>query len=118
MKTYYQRIFDVMNDNKIDVYAPYQKTDKCVKEYVVIKDNGQNPTIDGNVNGWNLVQIFCYYPKDQYSQLEPFSIKVKHLIKNELMFMKVTGSESPVMFMDDVQAYLKIIEYTIPHKLK
>ncbi|MCD3223787.1 hypothetical protein [Clostridium botulinum] len=114
---YYKELRDLFFDNNIEAHAPYQKVDKCLREYVVIKDNGQAPTMDGNVNGWSSIQFFCYIPKDQYSKIEEFPEKIKELIK-QIENIKYTGNETPVMFIDNVQAYLKVIEYVVPHQLK
>lgn len=115
-KTHYQQIYLHLKNKGFDVYAPMQNRDKCVKPYVVIKENGQY-AMAGNVNGYSLIQIFCYYPKNQYSQLEFFVDSVKTEL-NEIDFLRATGNKSPILFMEEVQAYMQSIEYQIFHKLK
>ncbi len=105
-----------LKNNGFDVYASMQNKDKCVKPYVVIKENGQYAMV-GNINGYSLIQIFCYYPKGQYSQLEFFLNSVKSTL-NEIDFLRATGNKSPILFMEEVQAYVQSMEYQIFHKLK
>jgi hypothetical protein len=115
-KTHYQKIYMCLKDAGFKVFAPMQNRDKCKESYIVIKENGQFAT-DSNINGYSLVQIFCYFPKDQYSQLEFFINNVKETLK-KLDFLRATGNKSPILFFDEVQAYGQSIEYQIFHKLK
>ncbi|WP_315114548.1 hypothetical protein [uncultured Clostridium sp.] len=115
-QTHYQEIYLNLKSKGFDVYAPEQKRDKCIKPYVVIKENGQF-AMAGNVAGYNLVQIFCYYPKDQCSQLEFFVDNVKTAL-DKIDFLRPTGNRSPVLFFEEIQAYGQSMEYQIFHKFK
>lgn len=115
-QTHYQQIYIHLINKGFDVYAPMQKRDKCSKHYVVIKENGQFAQT-GNVNGYSLIQIFCYYPRDTYGKLEFFIDNVKEAL-NEIDFLKATGNKSPIMFFEEVQAYGQSMEYQVFHKLK
>ena len=115
-QSHYQIIYMHLKNKGFKVFAPMQNRDKCKESYIVIKESGQFAT-DSNINGYSLVQIFCYYPKDKYSQLEFFIDNVKESL-NEIDFLRATGNKSPIMFFEEIQAYGQSIEYQIFHKLK
>jgi len=115
-QSHYQIIYMHLKKLGYEVYAPGQKRDKCDKPYVVIKESGQYAT-NGNVNGYSLIQIFCYYPKDKYSQLEFFIDNVRESL-SEIDFLKMTGNKSPIMFFEEIQAYGQSVEYQVFHRLK
>lgn len=105
-QTHYQEIYLHLKNKGFDVYAPEQKRDKCINPYVVIKENGQF-AMNSNVNGYNLIQIFCYYPKDQYSQLEFYVENIKTELSSIDFFKENRKSKSCYFYVRSTGIYAK-----------
>ena len=112
----WQDIFLHIKRAGVEVYPPGTKTGECLKEYVVVKNNGssKHPSFSTDTD---LYSVMCYVPKEKYSSLEPFVQKVKKMMKGLEPMIKPYGSQTPSYYDDSVKAHMVSIEYRNYKKL-
>ena len=70
------KLFEYLQDNKIDVYFVGQHQGECKKPYVVLKDDGVNSS-NGRV-GKGYIDILFFIPENRFTKIkEFFSSKIK-----------------------------------------
>ncbi|MBM7869301.1 hypothetical protein JOC70_000770 [Clostridium pascui] len=107
--TLWQRIYLELAKLDFEVYSIGQKRDKCLKSYVVIKENGTHAMV-GNVAGYKLFDIIIYHPMDQYSTMEAYVENIKQVLKG-IDELRPTGNETPCLIDSEVQAYTTSAQY-------
>ncbi|MBC2579993.1 hypothetical protein [Clostridium sp. DJ247] len=112
-QTHYRRIYAYLKESGYDVYSIGQKTGKCEKEYIVIKENG---TSGNEYVGYSLVDIIIFYPLSKYSEMELYVKNIKKLLK-DLKFLQFTGNITSSIVDRDVEAYTSSIQYQIFKKI-
>lgn len=112
----WQDIFLHIKRAGVEVYPPGTKTGECLKEYIVVKNNGssKHPSFSTDTD---LYSVMCYVPKEKYSSLEPFVQKVKKMMKGLEPMIKPHGSQTPSYYDDSVKAHMVSIEYRNYKKL-
>nr|WP_152752784.1 hypothetical protein [Clostridium estertheticum] len=109
-QTLWQKIFLHLEKKRYEVYSPGQKRDKCEATYVVIKENGIHGQDGGNKLGFKAFDIIIYHPISNYSSMEFYVENIKKALK-EIKELRATGTETPAIIDDEVQAYTTSIEY-------
>lgn len=103
-QTLWQKIFLHLEKKGYEVYSLGQKRDKCEVGYVVIKENGIHGQEGGNKVGFKTFDIIIYYPISNYSSMEFYIENIKQALK-EIKELRSSGSETPSIIDDEVQAY-------------
>ena len=106
----WQDIFLHLEKAGLDVYPPGIKTGECIKEYVVVKNNGSTKHSEFSTDV-DLYSVMCYVPREKYSQLEPLVQKVKGIMKGLEPMIKPQGSQTPSYYDDTFKAHMISIEY-------
>ena len=106
----WQDIFLHLKKEGFDVYSPGTKTGQCLKEYIVIKNNGSNKLPNFSTDS-DLYTIMCYVPKNAYSSLEPFIQRVKKSMKGLEPMILPQGNQTPSYYDDGFKAHMVSIGY-------
>ena len=106
----WQDIFLHLKKAGFDVYSPGMKIGECIKEYIVVKNDGsfKHPTVSSDND---LYAVMCYVPKDNYSRLEPMVQEVKKAMKELEPMIMPYGSQTPSYYDDSYKAHMISIEY-------
>ena len=106
----FERIYKHLKANGIDVFSVGQHKGDCLSPYVVVKPLGTTPFYDFSTTD-NRYDLLCYVPREQFSQLEPFVVKVKNLMKQLEPTIKTTHNETP-SYVDDLNnSHMRSVEY-------
>ena len=110
-RTVWERIFDALKQNGIDVYPPASKHGECTKEYAVVKNDGSSQYQQTSSEA-QYYSILLYVPKDRYAVLEKYKQKVKEIVSLQLYPMLMpTGLETPDYYDDTVKAHMVSVQY-------
>ena len=112
--TQWQKLFKFLLDEGFDVYSPEQKVGQCKSPYVVVKWMGAQRRADCTTND-DTYTIFCYVPRDNYSQLEEYVISVKEAMKKCFPQFVPTGFETSSFYEEEIKAHMVSVDY-INHK--
>lgn len=112
----WQDIFLHLKKAGIEVYSPGQKVGECVSNYVVVKSNGSSNHTSFSTDV-ALYSIMCYVPRDRYSELEPFVVKVKEKMKGLEPMILPHGNQTPSYYDDSVKAHMINVGYKNYKKL-
>ena len=110
-KSVWQKCMDVLKENKVEAYPPATKEGECLREYVVLKQDGgsQYQTFSSEVQYYTFL---LYVPRTKYASLAFFKEKVKEVIATDLYpLLMPTGLETPDFYDDSVKAYMVSIQY-------
>lgn len=55
--------------------------------------------------------IFCYVPKNKYSELEGYVMQIKEIMKDIYPQFIPTGNQTPSFYDDDLKAHMVSIDY-------
>ncbi len=106
----WQDIFLHLQNSGFDVYPPGIKTGECIKEYIVVKNDGSSRHISASTDN-DLYAVMCYVPKQAYSSLEPLVQRIKKSMKELEPMILPYGSQTPSYYDDSVKAHMISIEY-------
>ena len=112
----WQDIFLHLKKAGLEVYPPGMKVGDCLKEYVVIKNNGSSKLPNFSTDN-ELYSVMCYVPKERYSSLEPFVQDVKKKMKGLEPMILYNGNQTPSYYDDSVKAHMVSIGYKNYKKL-
>jgi hypothetical protein len=107
----WEQIFDVLNNNGVEVYPPSIKSGECLNKYVVVKQDGS-----AQINNYSsqvvYYQFMLYVPKNQYNILSDFEEEVKKILNENLypMIMPTEGNMTDY-FDDEVKAHMRSFLY-------
>lgn len=110
-------IFDKLEEKGLNPYPPGQHEGECTERYCVIKENSQVPFFNNNKTGYRLIDIILFVPISSYIQVEPYAKKIRAAME-ELISLRKTGNETPIIIDDEKKAYTMSIEYQIMKKLE
>ncbi|MDB1923394.1 hypothetical protein ABHA37_08200 [Clostridium tertium] len=102
------KLYDFFKENNIECYFIGQHQGECIRNYVVLKDNGVK-SLDGKV-GTGYVDIIFYVPKNKFTKCELFKKEVKEIMK-EFKNLKYTGIETGMVTDDEKKAITFSIMY-------
>lgn len=108
------KLFEYLQDNKIDVYFVGQHQGECKKPYVVLKDDGVNST--NSKVGKGYIDLIFFVPQNQFTQCNFFKQKVKGLVK-EFKNVKYAGNETGIVTDDNKKALTFSVLYENYKKL-
>lgn len=106
------KIYNHLKTNNLNPYFVGQHQGLCRKNYVVVKEGSQIPTLHSNKLGQKRVDIIIYTPKASYVNLIQYANKVRDDLKS-LEYLRKTGYESPTIVDGDKEAYTMSIEYVL-----
>lgn len=109
------KIYGILEWAGIPVFLPNQATGKCKEPYCVVKDMGQSGDFN-NYLGSKMIEILTYVPKSKYASMVPLKDLIKEALKEEA-WLKRTGQEQQVIYLDNIDGYMSSIEYKISKKL-
>lgn len=112
----WQDIFDHLSECGFNVYSPGTKVGECLREYIVIKNDGSSKHVSFSTDV-DLYAVMCYVPKQAYSSLEPLVQRVKQAMKYLEPMIKPYGTQTPSFYDDEVKAHMVSIEYKNYKKL-
>ena len=102
------KLFEYLQDNKIDVYFVGQHQGECKKPYVVLKDDGVNSS-NGRV-GKGYIDILFFIPQNKFTECQSFKSKVKDLMK-KFKDVKYTGNETGIVTDNEKKALTFSVMY-------
>lgn len=107
----WEMIFDVLNENGIEVYPPATKDGECLNNYVVVKQDGSSQTGDFS-SETVYYQFMLYVPKNKYDKLGDFEEEVKDVLNMKLYpLLMPTGSKMTDYYDDSVKAHMRSFIY-------
>ena len=106
----WQDIYLHLKKEGFDVYSPGVKEGECLKEYIVVKNNGSTKLPSFSTDD-DLYSVMCYVPKFRYSELEVLVQKVKKAMKKIEPMILPYGSQTPSFYDDSIKAHMISIEY-------
>ena len=105
------RIIKKLESVGIKVHLPYTAKGTCKEPYVVVLDQGQMG-IYNDYTGNKLIEILIYAPKNKYALIDELKGQVKKALSEET-YMKRTGYEQPIIYLDDIEGFMSSIQYKI-----
>lgn len=109
-KSRWQDIYLHLKNKGFDVYAPAQKEGDCTSPYLVIKNDGSYNHVNFSTDR-DMYAIYCYVPKDKYSELEPLVQAVKDAMLELYPMIQSYGQQLPAFYDDSVKGHYVGIEY-------
>lgn len=104
--TQFQRIFNALKEEGIEVYPPATKKGECLNPYTVIKYDGSAPILDFS-SEYQYYTFMFYVPKDRYTELEGYRDRVKAVIDKKLYPMLMpTASDTPDFYDDSIKGHM------------
>lgn len=106
----WQDMYAHLKSKGFDVYSPAQKVGECTSPYLVIKNDGGylHPSYSTTVDQYS---IYCFVPKNKYSELETLVRNVKISMKELYPMFQIYGQELASFYDDTVKAHYISIEY-------
>ncbi len=92
------KLFEYLQDNKIDVYFVGQHQGECKKPYVVLKDDGVNSS-NGRV-GKGYIDILFFIPENRFTKIKDFRKQIVDLLK-EFKSIRYAGNETGIVTDND-----------------
>ena len=111
-KNVWQRIYEVLKKNGIEVYAPAQKIGQCKNPYVMFKKAG-SMQVQNYSTQRDFYDFYIYVPKEQYSELSNYEAEVKKILDSPPLYpmLMPTGQTENDYYDDNYDAHLRIITY-------
>lgn len=107
----WEKIFEVLEENGIDVYPPYQKVGECFKPYVVVKQDGSVQVQDFS-SEFIFYQFLLYLPYNEYHKIDKYEKKVRAVVGSKLFpDLMAYGGCMPDYYDDDVHGYMRSFLY-------
>ncbi len=112
----WQDIFLHLKRAGFEVYPPGIKEGECLKEYIVVKNDGSSKLPNFSTDS-DLYSIMCYVPKERYSALEVFVQSIRNTMKGLEPMILPYGNQTPSYYDDSVKAHMVSIKYKNYKKL-
>lgn len=108
--TQWQQLFTFLKNKGQNIYSPSQPIGECKEKYLVLKNSGttRHPFASTDVE---IYTIFCYVPKNKYSELEGYVMQTKEIMKDIYPQFIPTGNQTPSFYDDDLKAHMVSIDY-------
>lgn len=110
-------IYNKLKEKGLNPYPPGKHRGECEEKYCVIRENNQVPYYYSNKVGYKLIDIVLFVPLNSYIEVETYMLEIREAMK-ELIFLRKTGNETPIIVDDSKKAYTTSIEYQIIKKLE
>lgn len=109
-QTMWERIFNHLKQQGIDVYPPATHQGECKSRYAVLKESGSSQfnTFSTEVQYYNLL---CYVPKDEYTSLKRFVKECEGIMGGLAPMIMPTGLKTPDFYDDSIKAHMVSIQY-------
>lgn len=104
------QIRDCLEEDGTDVYFPSQHKGNCIKEYVVVKEDGAT-TVYGVSSERPIYTIMCYVPENNYSRLEPFVLEIKKKMKQIFPLVMYLGNETSSYYDEEIRGHMISFQY-------
>lgn len=109
-KSVIQQVYDHLKSGGFEVHWPGYKVDECKEKYVVLKSDGVfTPLVVSSERP--IYTVMCYVPEKKYSELVPFTEKVKERMKGIFPLVMYEGNETPSYYDSDVKAHMISFQY-------
>ena len=106
----WQDIFKHLENKGYKVYAPYNKIGECKNRFIVLKFAGSSKLYSFSTMQ-DLYEIFCYVPKNKYSEIDGFKEEVKVAMKELEPMILPYGQIEISYYDDDLKAYYVSMTY-------
>lgn len=104
-------LYTFLKSKGFDVYFPEQHEGDCLSPYLVIRYDG-TAGFDNVSSRRDLYTILCYVPKNQYSYLEEYVMKVRSAMKEVSPLFLVHDEQQLAAYFDEpVKGHYVSIEY-------
>lgn len=111
-----KQIRDILEEDGTIVCFPSQHKGECIKEYIVIKQDG---TVEASVSSERpIYTIMCYVPQNNYSDLEMLVSKTKEKMKKIFPLVMYVGNETPSYYDDTIKGHMVSFQYQGCRKIK
>lgn len=99
-----------LKSHGFDVYPPGVKVGECLKEYIVVKNDGSaaHPTYSTRKDSYT---VMCYVPKQKYSTLEPFVQRVMNCMRELEPLIRYDQVQTPSYYDDSFKAHMISVQY-------
>lgn len=109
-----RKIYAILKENNIEVFAPGQKTTPYKNPYVVVKLG--NESVVNTVAGSTMVDIMCYAPDTSVFAIDDLVAKVKHVMSKYNISDEYSGMSTD--FHDtELNAYMRSFRFKVPHTI-
>ena len=109
-ETRIEDIFIKLQQHKIDVYFPEQKTGECTSPYVVVKTAGRVNSTEIS-SSQDLYDLMCYVPAKKYSVLESFVDRVEAIMDELFPMIRPVHFRTASYYDDQVKAHMISTQY-------
>lgn len=109
-KSQWQQLYDFLESKKFNVYSPSQPIGECKEKYIAIKYSGSTRHVYCSTDV-DIYTIFCYVPKNKYSEIEGYVQEVKKTMKEIYPHFIPTGQQTPSFYDKDIKAHMVSLDY-------
>jgi hypothetical protein len=109
-KSQWQQLYDFLKSKKLNIYSPSQPIGECKNKYIAIKYAGSTRHAYCSTDV-DIYTIFCYVPKNNYSEIEGYVQEVKSAMKGIYPQFIPTGQQTPSFYDEDIKAHMVSIDY-------
>ena len=109
-------IYTVLKENNIDVYLQGQHQGHCLSPYVVLRSLGESKLVSYS-STITTVEIMCYVPIDNPSQMDLFVNLVKEVLKQLRPMLKNAYNDIGDYIDDEIKAVMRTLQYTYYKKI-
>lgn len=113
----WKRVYQKLKDKGLNPYPPGRHSGECKEPYCVIREGMQTPSLNSARLGRRVIDVILFVPKGSYVEMLPYANAIK-MAMAEIVELRKTGNETPVITDDEVQAYTTSIEYQVMKKLE
>lgn len=106
----YEKVFDKLKENEIDVYPPNTHKGEVKSKYTVLLDGGRTKTLS-YTSQTVLLDVLVYVPANRYTDLDPYADEVKELVDKLYPLVIPTGNETAAFYDESIKGWMKSVEY-------
>jgi len=113
----WQAIYAKLMELGLNPYPPGKHQGECTERYCVIKEQTQSAYFNARAVGFRTIDLILFVPVSSYVAVEPYVQAVKAAMR-ELPALRWTGTETPVIVDDEVEAYTTSLVYQVMKRLE
>lgn len=106
----YEKVFDKLKGDNIDVYPPNTHKGECKSNYVVLLDGGKTRS-NKLSSQTSILDVLCYVPDKRYTDTDEYTNTVKQSLNGLFPQIIPTGTETSPFYDDTVKGWMVSIEY-------
>ena len=106
----YEKVFDKIKENNIDVYPPNIHKGKVNSNYIVLLDGGRIQA-SKFTSQTVLLDVLVYVPAHRFTDLDLFASQVKSIIDGLYPLVIPTGNETAAFYEESIEGWMKSVEY-------